>query len=199
MNKEEKVITEDIKKRKYKIGYQDTFSSFQEIVFENAKVPKNPLNCKICDKKHKTGVLRPVCFCIKNTRYISVSEIFVKFKCPTCGNITYMRYNEYLNLVSPVINKIKKGEKEKREIEIIESIYHVNTEEAKKIKKENEENRNKMFRRLEQERQERMIDYEDEDRQKKSEEKKRLIQSGELLYDKKNHVFYYKSTGKVYS
>lgn len=191
-------MKQEINKKNYQVMKADCFGMFQELIFENIKVPKNPLNCKICDKKHKTGVLRPVCFCVKNTRF-SAYQVFVKFKCSACNNVTYMRYEEYLNLVSPVINKIKKGEKEKREIEIIESIYHVNTEEAKKIKKENEENRNKMFRRLEQERNIRMIDYEDEDRQKKSEEKKRLIQSGELLYDKKNHVFYYKSTGKVYS
>ena len=112
-----------------------------------------------------------------------------------------MRYLDYLEITNPESEASKRNRKEniaKRELEIIEQVYNVNKEEAKKIKERKDEEWKQIKKKMEEERNIRLIGYEDEERKRKSEEKKRLIQSGELLYDKRNKVFYYKSTGKVY-
>lgn len=200
------LLRNEIKKKNYKIGiWLDIVGNFNLLELPNFKVPKKPINCYNCKIlfNKDNGKLIPRCFAIKqcHKHLHDLYDVYICLRCSQCGHITFMRYLEYLEIVNPTLEYIKRNrmkEYDKRKLEIIQGIYKVDEEEAKKIKKRNDDGWNRTKKKMEEERNIRLIGYEDEERKRKSEEKKRLIQSGELLYDKRNKVFYYKSTGKVY-
>lgn len=199
VEKKLKELQLEIQQKNYTIKHSwgIVFTDLRVINFSNIKIPKNTLLCRNCQKIHKNGLLKPVLFVMKDRKYIEPYNIFVVCKCSTCNETVVIRYHEYLEQTTPIEKEIKKDRSE-RNLEIIQTVYKCTREEAIKINKEEEEKSIQLNKQLEQERMERLYNYEEEDRLQKSLEKKALIQSGELLYDKRNRVFYYKSTGKVY-
>lgn len=193
------LMTKEIMARNYEIGgYIGTFSEFREIRFLNINLPKVPISCRECDKRNRSGSMRPINFVVKG-RNIDTYNIFVMCKCSACNQITYIRYTDYLEqtLLSPSKKRNPK-EKEEREVKVIKEVYKCTEEQALELQREHKKEREKTLKRMEAERAVRLDSYEERERARKSAEKKSLIESGELLYDKKNRVFYYKSTGKVY-
>lgn len=185
----------------YEMGnYVDDFSEFREINFKNIAIPKTPVTCRSCaSHKPNSTTMRPVKLVVKRGKNVEAYNIFVLCKCSTCNQVAYIRYSDYMRQISLTPpKKVNEKEKSERERKIIEQVYKCSAEEASEIQKQHQAERKKTLAKMRQESEVRFSDYEEEARKRKSEEKKALIASGELLYDRRNKVFYYKSTGKVY-
>lgn len=181
---------------------------------DNINLPKTPISCNRCKSNGNVGKMIPISFCINGAR-----EIFLKFRCNRCRHITYMRLHHYLveyvgfNDLNGKYHKPRSARSDKEIIqekvsrkenyeeclkENFKKFLNVSDEEAERLVKEEKERSAKFEKERRREMDELHAEREAEKLKEISNKRKTLIQSGKVAYDKKNHVFYYTETGKVY-